>query len=106
MAEEVGHGPDIHACKDELVWREVTEVMEMHVGCSDSVAGPDEERCHLVRPEWRHGFDERREDEGVFGERSSGFGDSLLDSLTVGSEEAMPTGSRATLRERSVFVLF
>jgi hypothetical protein len=53
----------------------------------DSVADPDEERRHVVRPKWRHGFDERREDEGVVGERSSGFGDSLLDSLTVGSEE-------------------
>ncbi len=47
MAEEVGHGPDIHACTYELGCREVTKVVETHVGCTDSVAGPDEERCHV-----------------------------------------------------------
>jgi hypothetical protein len=33
MAEEVGHGPDIHAYMVELGCREVTEVVETHVGC-------------------------------------------------------------------------
>lgn len=57
MAEEVGHGPDVHARMNELRCREVTEIVETHVGCSDGVADPDEERRHVVRPEGGHGFD-------------------------------------------------
>jgi hypothetical protein len=97
MVEEVGHGPDIHAYMDELRCREVTEVVETHVGCSDSVADPDEERRHVVRTEGGGRLNVRREDEGVVGERPSSLGDPLLDSLAVGSEEGDADGVESDL---------
>jgi len=87
MAEEVGHGPDVYACMDELGCREVTEVLETHVVCSHSVADTDEERRHVVRVERGRCLHAQREDEGVVGERPSSLGDLVLDPLPVGSEE-------------------
>ena len=97
MAEEVGHSPDVHARVDELRCREVPEIVETHVGCSDSVPDPDEERRHVVRPEGRGRLNVRREDEGVVGERPSGIGDPTLDLLAVCGEEGDADGVESDL---------
>lgn len=81
MAEKVSDGPDVHACMDEPGCREVPEVVETYVGCSDGVGDPDEERRHVVRPEGRRRLDVRREDEGAVSERSFSLGDPVLDAL-------------------------
>ncbi len=97
IAEEVGHSPDVHASVDELRCREVAEVVETHVGCSDGVAHPDEERRHVVGSEGRRRLDVGREDEGVGGERSPGVGDPLLDPLPVCREEGDADGVESDL---------
>ena len=64
MAEEIGHGADIHARPDELRCREVAKIVEAHDRRSNGVTDPNEEARHVV---WPDGVAARTEGESTKG---------------------------------------